>query len=145
MAVSLKYWHQSWKCYFLIKASFNIKDHTTNYDVHNPPSPEPTHPHLQKWTVDLLFWNNKIYKHVANFKTSPPPLFIDIINGLLQEVFCKKKWLEGSDPSKLKSFISFCDQVFQMSNFLTVLVRDVFRNLIKSLWWSVFAETVNDF
>ena len=32
-----------------------------------------------------------------------------------------------------------------MSNFLTVLLRDVFRNPVKSLWWSVFAKIVNDF
>ena len=30
-------------------------------------------PHPQKWTIDLLFSNNRIHKHVANFKTLPPP------------------------------------------------------------------------
>ena len=29
--------------------------------------------------------------------------------------------------------------------FLTVLPRDLFRNPIKSLWWSVFAKIVKDF
>ena len=32
-----------------------------------------------------------------------------------------------------------------MSNFLTVLLIDVLRNPIKSLWRSVFAKIVNDF
>ena len=30
-------------------------------------------------------------------------------------------------------------------NFLTVLLTDVFRNSIKSLWWSVFAKIVPKF
>ena len=45
------------------------------YDVHKkwlifwPPYPH----HLQKWTIDLFFKNNRIHKHVTNFKTPPPP------------------------------------------------------------------------
>ena len=30
-------------------------------------------------------------------------------------------------------------------SFWTVLPRDVFRNSIKSLWWSIFKKIVNDF
>ena len=32
-----------------------------------------------------------------------------------------------------------------MSNFLTVMLRDVYRNPIKSLWWRVFSKIINDF
>ena len=36
--------------------------------------------------------------------------------------------------------------VGEMSNFfLTVLPRDVFRNPINSLWWSIFTKIVKDF
>ena len=36
--------------------------------------------HLQKWTIDLLFKNNIIRKHVTNFKTPPPPFRMEVIN-----------------------------------------------------------------
>ena len=57
-------------------------------------------------------------------------------------------WVEGLDTSKLKYFLSFCNHVFYMSNFLTVLLREVFRNPItqwKVYGVSVFAKIVNDF
>ena len=38
----------------------------------------PHHP--QKWTIDLLFKNNRIHKHVTNFKTPTPPFLVDVIN-----------------------------------------------------------------
>ena len=94
--------------------------------MHPPPTP-----HLWKWTIDLLCKNNRNCKQV-----------------------------EGSETSKVKSFISFCNTfiwfvpqnklydwaiVFWMSNLWKVLLRDVFRNPIKSLWWSFFAKVVNDF
>ena len=45
-----------------------------------------THP------TDLLFKNNRICKHVTNFKTSPPPPYVDIINvwSLIRKNFLKK-------------------------------------------------------
>ena len=46
------------------------------YDVHKNDQfwpPLYTH-HPQKWTIDLLFKNNKIRKHMTNFKTAPTPL-----------------------------------------------------------------------
>ena len=52
------------------------------YDVHKkwpifcPPFPH----HPQKWTIDLLFQNNRICKHVTNFKTPLPPFHVDVIN-----------------------------------------------------------------
>ena len=52
------------------------------YDVHKKLpifwSPYPHHP--QKWTIDLLFKNNRIRKHVTNLKTPSPPFRVDIIN-----------------------------------------------------------------
>ena len=40
--------------------------------------PYPHHP--QKWIIYLLFKNNKIHKHVTDFKTPPSPFCVDIIN-----------------------------------------------------------------
>ena len=31
-------------------------------------------------TIDLLFKNNRMHKHVTNFKTPPPPFCVDVIN-----------------------------------------------------------------
>ena len=53
--------------------------------------PYPHHP--QKWTIDLLFKNNRIRKHVTNFKTLPPPFRVDVIN----------VWSPISFEAKLKS------------------------------------------
>ena len=40
----------------------------------------PTSQHLQKWTIDILLKNNRIRKHVTDFKT-PSLLFrVDVIN-----------------------------------------------------------------
>ena len=39
-------------------------------------NPSPT-PHLQNWTIDILFTNNRICKHSTNYKT---PFCVDIIN-----------------------------------------------------------------
>ena len=64
--------------------------------------PNPHHP--QKLTIDLLFKNNRIRKHVTNFKTPPSPFRVDLINvwslfGKLQgywswgSVFMSMAWL----------------------------------------------------
>ena len=43
--------------------------------------PQPAPPHLQKWTIDLLFKISRIRKHVTNFKILPLPTFrVDVIN-----------------------------------------------------------------
>ena len=56
-----------------------------------PPLYQPMHPHPQKKKIDLLFKNNRIYKHVTNFKTSPPLLPTDVINAwtLVRSIFKK--------------------------------------------------------
>ena len=41
-------------------------------------TPYPHYP--QKWTIDLLFKNNRIRKYVTNFKNPPPPFRVDVIN-----------------------------------------------------------------
>ena len=46
---------------------------------------------------------------------------------------------------KKQNVLYDCRDVFQMSNFLTVYWRGVFRNPIKSLLWSVFTKIVNNF
>ena len=41
----------------------------------NPMTPQHHHPlHPQKWTLDLLFQNNRIHMHVQNFNTPPTHL-----------------------------------------------------------------------
>ena len=40
--------------------------------------PHPHHP--QKGTIDLLFKNNRICKHVANLKKKPLPFRVDVVN-----------------------------------------------------------------
>ena len=52
------------------------------YEVHkNWPIFWPPYPHHpQKWTEDLLFKDNRIRKHVTNFKTPPGPFCVDVIN-----------------------------------------------------------------
>ena len=49
---------------------------TKNDQFFDPPYPD----HLQKWTIELLFKNNRNRKHVTNFKTPPPPFRVDVIN-----------------------------------------------------------------
>ena len=43
-----------------------------------PPPPHPHHP--QKWTINLLFKNNRICKHVTNLKTPLLHFHVDVIN-----------------------------------------------------------------
>ena len=56
-----------------------------------PPSINLRTPIRKKKKIDLLFKNNRIYKHVTNFKTSPPPLPTDVINAwtLVRSIFKK--------------------------------------------------------
>ena len=53
-----------------------------------------THPHSQKWTIDLFFKNQRTRKRTTIFKTSPPPYCIDVINvcSLIRNNFLKRKW-----------------------------------------------------
>ena len=52
------------------------------YDIHKkwPIFWTPYPHHLQKWTIDLFFKNNRIRKLVTNFKIPPPPFHVDIVN-----------------------------------------------------------------
>ena len=54
------------------------------YDIHKKWTIlwHPTHtPHLQNGIIDLLFKNNRIRKHVTNFKTPSSPAFhVDLLN-----------------------------------------------------------------
>ena len=97
--------------------------------------PPPSYPHPQKWIIDLLFKNNRICKHTTSFKTSPPPLPADVINvwTLIRSIF---KNVSSGLNLLFVSVITF----FKCQFSLTVLVRDVFRKLIKSLWESAFAK-----
>ena len=54
--------------------------------------PDTPTPHPQKVAIDLLFQNNKICKHVTDFKTFPPPFPVDVINirSLTGNIFLKK-------------------------------------------------------
>ena len=36
--------------------------------------------HPQKWTIDLMFKNNRIRKHMTNFKTPPSSFQVNVIN-----------------------------------------------------------------
>ena len=67
-----------------LQVSFSLKG-SSIYDVHknsqffdSPPHPYPLH--SQNWTIDLLFKNNRIRKHVTNFKTPPPPFRVGVRN-----------------------------------------------------------------
>ena len=41
----------------------------------------PFHPtYLKKWTIDLFFKNNRIYKHMTNFRLSSPLLRVNTLN-----------------------------------------------------------------
>ena len=46
----------------------------TNFLTHVPNA------HSQKWTIDMLFKNNRICKQATNFKASSPPFCVDVIN-----------------------------------------------------------------
>ena len=64
------------------QAKWNSFRGSSIYDVHKkwPIFRSPYPHHLQKWTIDLLFENNRIRKHVTNFKTPPPTFRVDVIN-----------------------------------------------------------------
>ena len=70
---------------------------------------------LSKWLIKwFLFLKLIICKHMTNFpdKTSLPLLLVDniYIGSLVGKNF--KKWVEGSETSKAKSFISLCNTFF---------------------------------
>ena len=62
-----------------------------------PPYPH----HLQKWTIDLLLKNNRIHKHVTNFKTPHPP---SVWTSWMYDPLSKKDF-SGSTKYKLHSFM----------------------------------------
>ena len=95
------------KSLFFYQLSFNASDHTIMTSTNHPP---------RKWTVDLLFKNNRVSKHVTDFKNSPPPFRVDVINVrfLIRNRFLKK-WVERLETSKAKYFISFCNTFFYLS------------------------------
>ena len=72
-----------------------------------PPSFPPTRPHHPlKWTMDLLFKNNKIYKRLTNFKIPPCPFCVDVIN-----VWSPSKSVPGQCLQMAKSVISSCRRI----------------------------------
>ena len=69
---------------------------TKNDQFFDPPLPH----YPQKWTIDLLFKNNRIRKHMTNFKTPPPTFRVDIVNiWSHSNLKCKMKRLQI--PQKL--------------------------------------------
>ena len=112
------------KVLLFYQSSFNIKDHAIITSTNHPPPPL-VHPHPQKWTIDLLFKNNRICKHVTNFKTSPPPLLTDVINvwTLLASIFKNCEWR---------------DRILQSWNLLFFSVTTFFKCLIS---WQYCQET----
>ena len=109
MAVSLYHWYQSLKCYFS-----NIRDHTVIHKVHKKWLIFWPTPHLQNWTIDLLFKINRIHKHVINFKTYSSPFCVDVVNvwSFIGNNF-KKKVMERLE-TLFKSFVSLCDTIFYL-------------------------------
>ena len=76
-------------------------------------------------SIDILFENNRICKHVTNFKTSPPPLLTDVINvwTLLASIFKNCEWR---------------DRILQSWNLLFFSVTTFFKCLIS---WQYCQET----
>ena len=97
-------------------------------------------PHLQNWTIDMLFKNNRICKHVTNFKTSWPPFCVDIINvwSLIENNFLNGKLRERLETSKVKSFISFCYMFFWFApKNIIYMIRIKKQNVLHD-WGEVF-------
>ena len=123
---------------------FNISDQRTMTSTNYPHPP--------------MFRNNRICKHMTNFKTYPTPLRVDVINiWFLTGKNFSKKVSGGIGDFQVKYFISFCSTIFFICStkwnlhdhkkkkifytigedsfkcliVLTVLPRGVFRNPIK--------------
>ena len=86
--------------------------------IPQPPTP-PTHPHPIKWTINLLFKNNRICKHAIcpppNFKTSPPPTNVIDAWSLIRSIFqkCERR-----------------DRILQSLNLLFLSATTFFKYLI---------------
>ena len=84
-------------------------------------TPYPNHP--QKWTIDLLFKNNRIRKHVTNFKTPPPSFRVDVINIMSHIKYVKE--------SNFKKFVTpEMVEMGQNKDFLNLL-----KNLVIKFFW----------
>ena len=84
-------------------------------------TPYPNHP--QKWTIDLLFKNNRIRKHVTNFKTPPPSFRVDVINIMSHIKYVKE--------SNFKKFVTpKMVEMGQNKDFLNLL-----KNLVIKFFW----------
>ena len=103
---------------FFIKVSFSINDHKMKKST-NHPHPSTLHP--QKLTINLLLKNNRICKHMTNFKVSSP-LRVDAADvwSLYESILKKSEWK---------------DRRFEILNFSFLSITRFFYLSRKMLLW----------
>ena len=88
----------------------------------------------QKWTIDLLFKNNRIGKHVANFKTPQPPFRMDVI----------KLWSEKTLNVEKTELVVFWRQNTKLNNsFKTEVDGKAISHNFCEISWCSFIWTFN--